>query len=95
MRTPDAGSSASAVKSARDRLVQAMVFAMGSWNDGPHRAPATSDVVSCGRSRAPTRTGQPASARQMAVVRPLTPAPMTSASVSIGAERTRRLPAVQ
>jgi len=79
---PDAGfrSRASSVKSCSDWAVHARVLTAGSWKEGPHRAPATAEVVRCGGSVAHTRTELPASARQIAVVNPLTPAPITITS---------------
>ena len=52
--------------------------AIGSWNDGPHIAPATADVVSLGGRALHTRTGRPISASQIAVVNPPPPAPTTT-----------------
>lgn len=49
----------------------------GSTSHGPHRVPATADVVASGSSAVYTCVGRPASARETAVVRPVTPAPMT------------------
>lgn len=65
------------MKSRSDRSVHASVFAIGSWNDGPHIAPATAEVVASGGSAVTIQTGVPASAKQIPVVSPLTPAPMT------------------
>ncbi|GAA4843284.1 hypothetical protein GCM10023403_01200 [Pseudonocardia benzenivorans] len=76
-RTPDAGSVASSWKTPSECTVQAWVSAIGSSNDGPHRAPATTDVVSRGGRSARTVTSWPASARVTAAVRPITPAPTT------------------
>src|SRR5260370_11222089 len=49
---------------------------------GPEIAPAAAEVVRCGGSAAATVTAYPASARQIAVVRPEIPAPMTRTSGS-------------
>jgi hypothetical protein len=77
-RTPVPESAASAVNSRSDTSVHAIVLAIGSWNDGPHSAPATTEVLRCGGSAVQTRTRRPASARQIPVVKPLTPAPTTT-----------------
>ena len=55
----------------------------------PHSAPATTDVVARGGSAAWIATLSPASARQIALVSPLTPAPITNAS-SLGVFTPKR-----
>src|SRR5882757_3900329 len=91
-RTPVAGSWASAVNSVRLRRLQRSTCSAGSAKAGPHIAPAIAEVVCRGRSVLITLVRTPASARHTAVVRPITPAPMTSTSsltlVTVG-HRTR------
>jgi hypothetical protein len=50
---------------------------------GPQIAPAAAEVVWRGGSAAAIAVLTPASAKQIAVVRPITPAPMTSTSLSV------------
>src|SRR5262249_49485527 len=65
------------------RSLHARTRSTGSTRYGPHIAPAATDVVSRGGSAVQIRTRRPASARQIAVVRPDTPAPITRASTSV------------
>ncbi|COV11055.1 Uncharacterised protein [Mycobacterium tuberculosis] len=77
MRTPVAGSLAKSRNTCNDCSIHPRTLATGSFGRGPQTAPATADVVCCGNAAAHTRTGHPASARHMADVSPLTPAPIT------------------
>jgi len=62
--------------------VQAVGLSPGSASgEFAHSAPATLEVVCWGRSAVQHSTVSPASARQTALVSPITPAPTTTASV--------------
>jgi len=81
-RTPVAGSSANAEKTASPARDHSRHRSAGPHSTGPHTAPAATDVVRPGGSAATTRTASPASASEIAVVSPTTPAPTTTASAA-------------
>src|SRR5258707_8597512 len=80
--TPVAGSRVISRSLAMVRLPHRPTRASIPTRCGPQIAPAAAEVVRCGGSAAATVTAYPASARQIAVVRPETPAPMTRTSGS-------------
>ena len=59
-----------------------MIRSGGPTRVRPQTAPAATDVVCPGRAAVLIVTLSPASARQIAVVRPLTPAPITRTSMT-------------
>src|ERR1035438_4413161 len=81
-RTPVAGLSSISSSLASVTVVHRTTRSSIPTRCGPQSAPAAAEVVACGGAAACTPTASPASARQMAVVRPETPAPMTTASSS-------------
>src|ERR1700679_4327999 len=81
---PVAGSASSSRKTARPVRAQSRTRSAGPQVTGPHTAPAATEVVAPGGLAVRTLTRRPDSARVMAVVRPITPAPRTSTSNSLG-----------
>src|SRR5260221_11474846 len=81
-RTPVAGLATISSSLAMVRLPHLLTRSSIPTRCGPQIAPAAAEVVRCGRSAAATVTASPASARQIAVVRPEIPAPMTRTSGS-------------
>src|SRR5207253_9632679 len=80
IRTPVPDLSARFWNSLNDRWLHFMTRSLGSTRYGPQIAPAAIDVVSAASAAVRMRTARPASARQIPVVSPETPQPMTSAS---------------
>ena len=78
--TPVPGWPARSRSVSRPALAHAATRPPSSTRCGPQIAPATAEVVSSGSRAARIVTAKPASARQIAVVRPHTPAPITSTS---------------
>src|SRR5579859_3043626 len=89
-RTPVAGSAASSRSTARVSRPHRVTRALSSTRCDPQIAAATEDVVSAGGAAARMTTRAPASARQIAVVSPVTPAPTTRTSQSFGTQRRYR-----
>ena len=85
IRTPVPGSPARSRSVSRPARYHAATRPLSSTRCGPQIAPAATEVVSSGSRAARTVTARPASARQIAVVRPHTPAPITRASGLTGA----------
>src|SRR5271156_4657078 len=81
IRTPVPGSAASLVRASRPTWPQRRTRSGGPTLTGPQTAPAATDVVCSGRASVLIATLSPASARQMPVVSPLTPAPTTRTSM--------------
>jgi hypothetical protein len=81
-RTPVPGWPASPASVPSVSAHHSATRSLSSTRCGPQIAPATADVVCAGGLAAWMTTDRPASARQMAVVRPATPAPITRASVT-------------
>src|SRR5215470_7850478 len=83
IRTPVAGSAANSRNRARVATPHRAARGLSSTRCGPQIAPATEEVVSAGGAAVMITTRAPDSARQTAVVSPLTPAPATSTSQSL------------
>src|SRR4030088_676171 len=81
-RTPVAGSALISTSLDMVRLPHRATRSSIPTRCGPQIAPAAAEVVRSGGSAAATATVRPASARQIAVVRPDTPAPITRTSGS-------------
>src|SRR5580700_4057405 len=81
IRTPVPGSAASLVIASSPTWPQRMTRSGGPTLTGPQTAPAATDVVRSGGASVLIVTPSPASARQIPVVSPLTPAPTTRASI--------------
>ena len=88
-RTPAAGSSVSAEKTSSPTRAHSRHRSAGPQFTGPHTAPAATDVVRPGGSAATTRVATPASASEIAVLSPTTPAPTTTASAALMPRRYR------
>src|SRR5262249_31346024 len=83
IRTPVAGSAANSRSRARVSRPHRAARGLSSTRCGPQIAPATEEVVSPGGAAVRMTTRAPASARQIAVVSPETPAPTTRTSQSL------------
>jgi len=88
------------LNTAKLRRLQALILAgLPPIRYGAHPAPAAAEVVASSGSWLSTCAPTPASARQTAVVSPITPAPITSTSprpirsATPSASRRRRIPA--
>src|SRR5580693_6624422 len=82
-RTPAPGSSASLESTDRPTAAQSRHRSAGPHNTGPQTAPAAADVVVAVGSAVTTRVASPASASEIALVSPTTPAPTTTASTAL------------
>src|SRR5258708_25664585 len=83
--TPESGSPASPDSIASPVCDQARQRCGGPQRTGPQMAPAAADVGAGGGAAVTTRVDSPASASEIAVVSPTTPAPTTTASTSVTA----------
>jgi hypothetical protein len=86
-RIAAAGSSASSASTDKPTEAHERHRSGGPHRTGPQIAPAATEVVSDGGDAVTTRVERPASASEMAVVRPTTPAPTTSASTAVMPQR--------
>jgi hypothetical protein len=80
MRTAAAFSAVNSDSTSRPVRAHSSVRSGGPHRTGPQIAPAATEVVSDGKAAVTTRVVSPASASEMAVVSPTTPAPTTTAS---------------
>src|ERR1700722_8742072 len=81
MRTPVPGSAASLDRTSSPVRPQSRTRSGGPTRTSPQTAPAATEVVRSGGAAVLIVTLSPASARLIPVVRPHTPAPITSASM--------------
>src|SRR5450755_514260 len=81
IRTPVPGSAASLDRASSPARPQPAARPGGPTRTRPQTAPAATDVVCSGGTAVLMVTLSPASARQIPVVRPMTPAPITRTSI--------------